>query len=157
MEFRVETSNIHPFQRSMSLSLHLGLVSSHATVPWTLELWRCNHWIRGTGVMQRWAIDQLLFSCRFPLNSASDCILKHNFLVTQYGTAIELIAFGKSRFHSWVISFVLICPWSAGRFAMDSGKYQRKPDRFNFYCPIHDAAYLGQKDAVPWRNCRRSS
>lgn len=24
------------------------------------------------------------------------------------------------------------------------------PDRFNFYCPIHDAAYLGQKDAVLW-------
>lgn len=24
------------------------------------------------------------------------------------------------------------------------------PDRFDFYCPIHDAAYLGQKDAVPW-------
>eukprot|EP00434_Breviolum_minutum_P027404 symbB.v1.2.024223.t1/scaffold2215.1/size85587/1 len=24
------------------------------------------------------------------------------------------------------------------------------PDRFDFYCPIHDAAYLGQKDAVLW-------
>ena len=28
------------------------------------------------------------------------------------------------------------------------------PDRFDFYCPIHDAAYLGQKDAVPWWHMR---
>eukprot|EP00435_Cladocopium_sp_Y103_P028663 s128_g7.t1 len=32
----------------------------------------------------------------------------------------------------------------------DAVNIKGSPDRFNFYCPIHDAAYLGQKDAVLW-------